>query len=286
MELHTQNINQYFQWVISLILEHLPSVILALIIFVVGLILAKVIRSTTQKLLFKTKLDKAVTMFLMQVLYIFLVIFVILIALSEMGISTTPLTAAITALIVGIGMSLKTSANIIVSGIMIVSTRPFKIGEFVDMGGTSGTVEEINFVFCTLRTSDGRQVKVPNSLVTSRIITNFSNNEFRRNDFIIGIGYSSDLQQAKSLLQELVNNNENIIKEEGKAPIIRVDELADCSVNLLIRYWTKRADFLETKWKLTEETKLCFDEHNIEIPFPQRSLHIENDSTQLNVDKK
>ncbi|WP_192482917.1 MULTISPECIES: mechanosensitive ion channel family protein [Cysteiniphilum] len=286
MELHTQNINQYFQWVISLILEHLPSVILAIIIFVVGLILAKVIRSTTQKLLFKTKLDKAVTMFLMQVLYIFLVIFVILIALSEMGISTTPLTAAITALIVGIGMSLKTSANIIVSGIMIVSTRPFKIGEFVDMGGTSGTVEEINFVFCTLRTSDGRQVKVPNSLVTSRIITNFSNNEFRRNDFIIGIGYSSDLQQAKSLLQELVNNNENIIKEEGKAPIIRVDELADCSVNLLIRYWTKRADFLETKWKLTEETKLCFDEHNIEIPFPQRSLHIENDSTQLNVDKK
>ena len=286
MELHTQNINQYFQWVISLILEHLPSVILAIIIFVVGLILAKVIRSTTQKLLFKTKLDKAVTMFLMQVLYIFLVIFVILIALSEMGISTTPLTAAITALIVGIGMSLKTSANIIVSGIMIVSTRPFKIGEFVDMGGTSGTVEEINFVFCTLRTSDGRQVKVPNSLVTSRIITNFSNNEFRRNDFIIGIGYSSDLQQAKSLLQELVNNNENIIKEEGKAPIIRVDELADCSVNLLVRYWTKRADFLETKWKLTEETKLCFDEHNIEIPFPQRSLHIENDSTQLNVDKK
>ncbi|WP_440616296.1 mechanosensitive ion channel family protein [Cysteiniphilum sp. 6C5] len=286
MEFYTQNINQYFQWIITLILEHLPSIVLALIILIIGLIVARIIRSTTQKLLFKTKLDKAVTMFLMQILHIFLVIFVILIALSEMGISTTPVTAAITALIVGIGMSLRTSANIIVSGIMIVSTRPFKIGEFVDMGGTSGTVEEINFVFCTLRTSDGRQVKVPNSLVTSRIITNFSNNEFRRNDFIIGIGYNSDLQQAKSLLQTLVNNNENIIKEEGKAPIIRVDELADSSVNLLVRYWTKRADFLETKWALTEQTKLCFDEHHIEIPFPQRAMHIENNSTQLSVDKK
>ncbi|WP_440682705.1 mechanosensitive ion channel family protein [Cysteiniphilum halobium] len=286
MAVHTQNINQYFQWIISLILEHLPSVMLAVIIFVVGLILAKIIRSTTQKLLFKTKLDKAVTMFLMQILHIFLVIFVILIALSEMGISTTPLTAAITALIVGIGMSLRTSANIIVSGIMIVSTRPFKIGEFVDMGGTSGTVEAISFVFCTLRTTDGREVKVPNSLVTSRIITNFSNNEFRRNDFIIGIGYNSDLKKAKVLLQELITSNKNIIQEGDKAPIIRVDDLADSSVNLLVRYWTKRADFQETKWTLTEQTKLCFDEHDIEIPFPQRSIHIENNQAQLSVDKK
>lgn len=286
MELHTQNLNQYFQWIVSLILEHLPSIVLALIILVAGLVAAKIVRSSTQRLLLKTKLDKAVTMFLMQILHIFLVIFVMLIALSEMGISTTPLTAAITALLLGIGMSLRPSASIVVSGIMIVSTRPFKIGEFVDMGGTTGTVEAINFVFCTLRTTDGREVKVPNNLVTSRIITNFSNNEFRRNDFIIGIGYSSDLKKAKFLLQELITNNEKIIQTDDKAPIVRVDTLADSSVNLLVRYWTKRADFQETKWAITEQTKLCFDDNDIEIPFPQRSVHIESNQTQLSVDKK
>ncbi|WP_395946779.1 mechanosensitive ion channel family protein [Caedibacter taeniospiralis] len=289
MELHIQNLNQYLQWIISLILEHLPNVVLAIIIFIAGLIIAKIVKNSTQKLLLKTKLDKAVTMFLMQILHIFLIIFVILIAISELGISTTPLTAAITALIVGIGMSLRNSANIVVSGIMIVSTRPFKIGEFVDLGGVTGTVESISFVFCTLRTTDGLEVKVPNSLVTSRIITNFSNNEFRRNDFIVGISYDSDLKMAKALLQSLVASHDKIIKDDSKAAIVRVDVLADSSVNLLVRYWTKRADFFETKWALTEQVKLCFDENNIEIPFPQRTLNIKANQAEgisYSVDKK
>ena len=172
MEFHIQNIEQYLKWVISLILEHLPSIILAIIIFIFGLIIIKIIKNSTQNLLFKTKLDKTVTMLLMQILHIFLMMFVILIALSEIGISTTPITASITALLVGIGMSLRTSTNIIVSGIMIASTRPFKIGDFISLGEATGTVESINFVFCTLHTTDGQEIKIPNSLVTSCIITN------------------------------------------------------------------------------------------------------------------
>ncbi|WP_116963161.1 mechanosensitive ion channel family protein [Fastidiosibacter lacustris] len=281
MEMSIQNFNQYFQWLLNLILEYLPQIVIAIIILVVGLIAAKIIKNNTQKVLFKTRLDKAVTMFLMQIMHVFLVIFVILIALNTLGISTTPFTAGIAAVLVGIGMSLRTSANIVVSGIMIVSTRPFKIGEFVDLGGTSGTVESISFVFCTLRTTDGREIKVPNSLVTSRIITNFSNNEFRRNDFIIGIGYSSDLLLAKKLLQQLVDQNEKIIKIDDKQPIVRVDALGDNSVNLIVRYWTNRADYFETKWHLNESVKLCFDENNIEIPFPQRTVHIANTVTTM-----
>ena len=138
-----------------------------------------------------------------------------------MGISTTPLTGGIVAILIGLSMSLKSSISLVASGIIIVSTRPFKIGEFVDIGGTSGAVKDINFVFCSLRTTDGRAIKVPNTLVTSRVITISTSNEFRRNDFIIGIGYSSDLVRAKELLQGIINNESRILQEEGKAPIIR-----------------------------------------------------------------
>lgn len=270
MEFHIQNIEQYLKWVISLILEHLPSIILAIIIFIFGLIIIKIIKNSTQNLLFKTKLDKTVTMLLMQILHIFLMMFVILIALSEIGISTTPITASITALLVGIGMSLRTSTNIIVSGIMIASTRPFKIGDFISLGEATGTVESINFVFCTLHTTDGQEIKIPNSLVTSCIITNFSNSKFRRNDFIIGIVYDSNLKAAKNILEKIIESNEQIIKDDTKMPIIRIDSFADNSINFIIRYWTKSSDFLETKWLLAEKIKLSFDEKNIQLAFPQK----------------
>ena len=273
MEFNTPNIN-YVQWLISLIFTYLPNIIFSVIILIVGLILVKITGSNVHKLLLKTKIDQAITIFLVQILNIVLIIFVIIVTLTQMGISTTPLTAAVTALLVGIGMSLRTSTNIIVSGIMIVSTRPFKIGEFVDVGGTTGTVKTINFIFCTLYTRDGREIKIPNNLVTSRIITNFSRNELRRHDFIVGVSYNTNLIKAKSVLEKIISSNKNIIQCGEKAPIIGVDELADSSVNLLVRYWTKNIDFQEVKWQLTEQTKIHFDKNNIEIPFPQRKVHI------------
>ncbi|WP_119344589.1 mechanosensitive ion channel family protein [Facilibium subflavum] len=278
MQFSFDTIYQYCQWFLMTALEHLPQVITALLILAIGWPVAKIIKNTVSKFLLKTRLDSAVCMFLAQILYILLIIFVVLMALSKLGIPTTPITGALVAVLVGIGMSLRSSVNLLTSGIIIVSSHPFRIGEFVDIGGTMGTVEKIDFIFCTLRTTDGREVKVPNNIVTSRVLTNYSNNEFRRNDFVIGIGYDSDLKKAKEILQMLIDNNECIIKIEDKMPIIRVDELADSSVNILVRYWTKRADFLETKWYLNESAKLAFDENNIEIPFPQRTIHVENDA--------
>ena len=273
MSFNLETFHQYFTWLFNLTLTSLPRIIIALIILIIGWFAARVIKRTVKKLLFKTRLDKAVSMFLTQIIHVLLIVLVVLIAINQLGISTTPITAALAGIFIGISMSLRSSMNVVTAGIMIISSRPFKIGEFVDISGTSGTVESINFVYCSLRTSDGREVKVPNSYIISRVITNFTNNEFRRNDFVIGIGYDSDIEKAKAILQKIISQSEAILQIDGKAPVIRVDTLADSSVNLLVRYWTKRADFMETKWRLTEQVKLEFDKDSIEIPYPQRQIH-------------
>ncbi len=279
MQFNLSSANQYVLWLKDLFLTYLPQLVIAIVVLVVGWFIAKFIKRTVRRILYRTKLDKAVSLFLTQIVYIALIVFVILIAINQLGISTTPITGAIVGMMVGIGMSLKSSVTMITSGVILVSSRPFKIGEFVDIGGTMGTVEDINFIYCTLRTTDGREVKMPNAVITSRIITNYSNNEFRRNDFVIGIGYDSDLKKAKEILQKLVNEDERILKTEEKPFLIKVDTLGDSSVDILVRYWTKRADFLETKWHITEQSKLLFDQNDIEIPFPQRQVHFSKESS-------
>lgn len=273
MKPNIDNIHQYLTWLFNSILAYLPQLMIALIILVIGWFASKLIRRTVKKLFNKTKLDQAVSLLLTQIIYVSLIIFSILMAISELGISTTPISSAIIGIMVGIGMSLKSSLNLVTSGIIVASSRPFKIGEYVDIGGTSGTIENMNFVYCTLRTSDGREIKMPNSLITSRVITNFSNNEFRRNDFLVGISYDSNLREAKDILQTIIDESDLIIKSEDQAPIIKVNELQESAVSLLVRYWTKRSDFREANWQLVEKTKLLFDQYGIEIPFPQRKIH-------------
>ena len=265
--------NQYLLWLLNSLLTHIPQIIIALVILFAGWFAAKIIRRLVKRLFDRTKLDEAVILLLTQIIYVSFIVFTVLIAITELGISTTPISSAIVGIMVGVGMSLRNSLNLVTSGIIVATSRPFKIGEYVDIGGTAGTIESMTFIYCTMRTTDGREIKIPNSVITSRVITNFTNNEFRRNDFIVGISYDSDLQQAKTILETIINELDLIIKSESQMPIIKVNELADSSVNLLVRYWTKRTDFLEANWQLTEKAKLSFDQNNIEIPFPQRKLH-------------
>lgn len=274
MTTNFENAKEYSIWIFSQVLHFLPQLVIAIVILLAGWVLAKIIRNAVEKLLLKTKLEKAVLQFVVHLLHVFLVVVIVIMAIAELGIPTTPLTGSLVAVLIGISMSLKSSLGIVASGIMLISTRAFKVGEFVDIGGTAGTVEDINLIFCTVRTSDGREVKVPNSLVTTKVITNFSNNQYRRNDFTVGIGYNSSIDTAKSLLQELIDKDARILKIDGKLPIIRVDSLGESSVNILVRYWTIRTDFTEARWSLIENTKKTFDQNNISIPFPQRTIHL------------
>ncbi len=258
-----------------MVILHAPSVIIGVLIFGIGWILAAFARNTIIKVSKKTHRGETAAIFLSHVAYVGIMIVVVLTALSQAGIPITPISSMLAGILVGISMSLKSSVGNLSSGIVIALFKPFKIGEFVDMGSdTMGTVESIELFFSKLRTTDGREITVPNNLVMSKPITNFSNNEFRRNDFIIGIGYKDNLQQAKDILQSLVDQDGRILKIEGKLPMIRTNELGANTVNILVRYWTIRADFIETKWSMTEKTKLALDEANINIPYPQRDVHI------------
>ncbi|MFZ9034685.1 MAG: mechanosensitive ion channel family protein [Francisellaceae bacterium] len=271
------SIKQYLEWFLTVILSKLPGIIMAIIVLIIGLILVKILKKVLNRVFKRTHIEKTVRRFLLHTCEVFLIVIIIMIAISTAGIPTTPITGALMGILIGLGMSLRSSVSIIASGIMLVAARPFKIGEYVDIGGTSGTVEDINFIFCRLRMTDGREIKIANNLVMSRIITNFTKNDYRRNDFIIGISYESDLVKAKSILQSIVDELDKIIKTEDKPVLIRTDALADSSVNLIVRYWTTRVDFLETKWQITEMTKLRFDEQGINIPYPQRTIHMAKD---------
>ena len=254
-----QSLAQYPEWLYLLILTHLPNVALTGLMVLAGMIASKIIKKHTQKLLLKTKLDKAIVLIFSQIGHVLLLVLIFLMALNTLGISTTPITGALVGILIGIGMSLRSSFNTIASGIMLIATRPFKPGEFVDIGGTSGTAESISFIFCTLQTSDGKMVKIPNSMVTSKVITNFTSNPFHRNDIMINITSDSDLLRTKSLLQKLINNEARVLTTIEKQPIVRVNKLTDNTVEILIRYWTKRSDALEIKWRLNEEIKLALD---------------------------
>ena len=271
MDIHS--LSAYLSWLYEQSLIYLPNVLFAIVILVVGWFVAKLLRAGFRRALGRTHIDNAVSQFLTSIFYALLLTLVVLLALSKAGVPTTPFTAVLTGFVFGVSTSLKSSLSILASGIMIVSSRPFKVGEFVDIGGTAGAVESIGFIFCHLRTSDGREILVPNNLVLSKNITNFSNNEFRRNDFKVGIAYESDLDKAKNILQKMIDAESRILQIDGKMPIIRVAALSDSTVDILVRYWTTRTDFAETSWKINEETKKQFDANSIDIPYPKRTVY-------------
>ena len=260
-------------------IKHVPSILIGIAIFLIGWIVASIIKKSILRVGRKSPSSETAAIFLAHLSYVGIMIVIVLTSLSQMGIPITPISSMLAGILVGISMSLKSSVGNLSSGIVIAMFKPFKVGEFITVGtgssAVSGTVEGIQLFFSKLRTSDGREVSIPNNLFMSREIGNFTNNEYRRNDFIVGIGYNNDLQQAKDILQNIIDSDERILKDvDGKQAIIRTNELGADSVNLLVRYWTKRSDFTEATWTLTEYTKLAFDEAGINIPYQQRDVHI------------
>ena len=251
-----QSIAQYFSWFYHLILSYLPNVVMTILIIILGVLSSKIIKKHIQKLLLTTSLDKTIAIVLSQVAYILMVVLIFLMALGTLGISTTPITGALAGILIGIGMSLKSSFNTIAAGIILMTTRPFKVGDSVDIGGTSGIVESIGFAFCILQTPDGNTVKIPNSVVTSKIITNPTNNDFSRNDITINVPNNIDVIKAKHVLKKLLDKELCVLKDANKKPVVRINKLTDTSVEVLIRYWTKRSNALETKWNLNELIKI------------------------------
>jgi small conductance mechanosensitive channel len=257
----------------SFIILHGVNILIALVIFIVGRWVAKVIRRFIEKMLAKKDVAPVVNSFVCSLAYIGMLTFVVIAALAQVGIQTTSLIAILGAASLAIGLALQGSLSNFAAGVLLIIFRPFKVGDYVECGGTSGAVDEIQIFTTILNSPDNKKIIVPNAKVLGDTITNYSAKESRRVDLVIGVGYSDDLQKVESVLKDVLSKDERVLKDPP--PTIAVLELADSSVNFAVRPWVKTGDYWGVYFDLTKNIKLRFDaEEGIAIPFPQRDVHL------------
>ena len=247
------------------------KVIGSILIFYIGKKVAKWLTQITQKAMQKAKVDETIVKFLGNVIYGGLLLFIILAALSNLGVNTTSFIAVLGAAGLAVGLAFQGTLSNVGAGVLLIFFRPFKIGDFIQAGGESGVVEEINLFSVLLKTGDNKQIIIPNSAIISGNITNFSAKDTRRVDWIFGIGYSDDLKLAKTTLEEIVKMDNRVLNEPS--PLVAVSELADSSVNFTVRAWVKSGDYWGVYFDTLEKVKLTFDEKGISIPYPQLDIH-------------
>lgn len=264
---------------INAALPVLQNIVFALLIFVIGRWVAKALVGMTRKAMSKAKIDDTLIGFLGNVLYGLLLAVVVISALGKLGIDTTSAAALLGGAALAIGLALQNQLSSFAAGVMLILFRPFAKGNVVEVGGQLGIVEEIKITSTLIKTFDNQIVWMPNAQVWSNKIINYSALPIRRVDLTIGIGYGSDLKKAKDLLMRLLTEDERVLADPE--PSVVVTALADNSVNFAMRGWTGTADWWATRCDLTERVKLEFDANDIEIPFPQRTLHLRQDAPAL-----
>ena len=245
----------------DLITMYALKIVISLLIFFIGKKLASWISSILLKLMQRSNVDETLAKFFSNIVYGLLIVVVILATLSNLGINTTSFVAILGAAGLAIGLAFKDTFANVGAGVLIVFFRPFKIGDFIEASGEMGSVEEINLFSTILKTGDNKQIIIPNSSIIGGNITNFSTKDTRRVDFVFGIGYEDDLKLAKSTLEEIVSSDERSLKEP--APFVAVSELADSSVNFVVRVWVKSGDYWGLYFDTIEKVKLTFDEKGI-----------------------
>lgn len=249
-----------------------PNVIAAALILVIGWWGAKLARRLLRGALTRANTDATLVAFLGNLVYMLALTLIAIAALGRLGVNTSSFVAVIAAAGLAIGFALQGSLANFAAGVMLIFFRPFKVGDYVEAGGVSGTVEEIQIFATALKTPDNKAVVVPNSSITGGNIVNYSAKPTRRVDLVMGIGYGDDIKRAKEVLEKIVAEDDRVLKDP--APTIAVLELADSSVNFAVRPWVRTPDYWGVYFDLTERIKLEFDKRGITIPFPQRDVHL------------
>lgn len=263
---------QYLQKNQDLILSYGLKLLAAIVIFYIGRWIAFGVSRLVGKALLLRKVDKAVVSFLSSIVYAAALIACTLVALSQLGIQTASFLAILGAAGLAIALALQGSLSNFASGVLIIIFRPFKSGDLVEVAGITGVVQRIDIFQTIFKTGDNKKIIVPNSQITGGAITNYSAEALRRVDLVIGISYDSDLLKAKTLLQQILAEDQRILKDP--APVVAVGALADSSVQLIVRPWVEVDQYWPVYWDVLEQIKLRFDAEGIEIPFPQMSLHV------------
>lgn len=248
------------------------KIIAAIAILLIGRWIAKALTSLTRHAMEKAKVDTMLARFIGNLVYVALLTFVILAAINQLGVQTTSFIAVIGAAGLAIGLALQGSLANMAAGVLIILFRPYKVGDYVEGGGVAGSVEEVQIFTTVLKSPDNKMIIVPNAQIMGGTITNYSARAERRIDLVVGVGYDADLDKTRQVLLDLLSSDERILGEP--APVIGVIELADSSVNFVVRPWVKTADYWSVYFDLNERIKKRFDQEGITIPFPQRDVHI------------
>ena len=253
-------------------MEYAPKVGAALAILILGWIVAKFVRRMLRRLMRKARMEETLAGFLANILYGMLLVFVVIAALSRLGIETNSFVAILGAAGLAVGFALQGSLSNFAAGVMLILNRPFKTGDHVEIAGVEGDIAEISIFSTMIDTKDNKRVIIPNAEITAATITNFSAHDKRRVDMVMGIGYEADIKQAKEILTDICTSHPKSL--DSPAPTVAVMELADSSVNFMVRPWCHPDHYWDVYCDVTEQVKLAFDSAGISIPYPQQEVHM------------
>jgi small conductance mechanosensitive channel len=258
--------------IISFVTTYGIQILGAIIILILGRIGAGIGRRIVTKMLTKAKAEPPIIQFVGSLTYFLILTFAVLAALAKFGIQTASFVAILGAAGFAIGFALQGSLANFAAGVLLLVLRPFRAGDYIDGAGVAGTVKGIQLFTTVLATPDNVKIMVPNGKLFGDVIKNVSAYDTRRVDLVIGIGYGSDIQKALEVILELIKADTRILADP--APQVAVSELADSSVNFVVRPWVKKEDYWGVKFDLTRAIKEAFDKNGIEIPFPQHTVHM------------
>jgi len=260
----------------TVIIDWGTNLIFALLIFLVGKMIVKGITKLTTKLLERANVDAMLINFITAIVSAILLLFVVIAALSQLGIDTTSLVALVGAAGIAIGLALKDSLQNFASGVMLIVFKPFQVGHFVEAAGVMGTIESIGIFSTQMKTGDNKTLIIPNGNLYKGIIINYSAKPTRRVDMVFSIGYDDDIALAKSILMQLLEADERVLKDPE--PVVNIAQLGASSIDFNVRPWVQSSNFWPVKWDMNEKVKQAFDAANIGIPYPQMDVHLHTES--------
>lgn len=271
----TESLSRMGQWVVNneaLLIQYAVNVVAAIIILLIGLLVARVVSKGISRVMVARGIDTTVADFLAALVRYGIIAFTLIAVLSRIGVQTASVIAVLGAAGLAVGLALQGSLSNFAAGVLLVMFRPFRTGEFVDLGGVSGTVTQVQIFSTTMRTPDGKIIVVPNGKIIAGNIINSSREPDRRTEIIVGVAYDADIDQVKTVLGDIVAADKRIQHQRGVT--IRLNEMAASTLNFVVWVWTTNGDAMAVKWDLLESFKRALDEHQIGIPYPQMDVHL------------
>ncbi len=268
------SINGAGSWLVAnqaLLLSYAVNIVAALAIIIVGLIIARMISNAVNRLMISRKIDATVADFLSALVRYGIIAFTLIAALGRVGVQTASVIAVLGAAGLAVGLALQGSLSNLAAGVLLVMFRPFRAGEYVDLGGVAGTVLSVQIFSTTMRTADGKIIVIPNGKIIAGNIINFSREPARRNEFIIGVAYDSDIDQVKQILTDIIQSEDRILKDREMT--VRLNELGASSINFVVRVWSNSGDLQNVYWDVLERIKREFDAAGISFPYTQMDVN-------------